>query len=289
MNNKIILNEIQLDEIRILAKELRQARGFGDDIPIANDIFSIIEDMKILLLEYPIKTDGDKQAFSAVLLYSEEEDTILTFIGLNTADFFDKQIFAIAHELYHYTTRTASHLSRLSEEESSLDEVLANRFTAEFLLPKITLESIILKEFRSSTLQNIQLKVLLRFIARIQCSWWLPFRSITKRLKEICAISEEQYTQLYLIDERNLEGEYGRIGLATNRDIFIKLNNPTNSIGTSPSNQEIIIRNFEDNIIDEDQFYEIMDLFGKKPKDFGYESNVSEEDISDINSTFDKE
>ena len=289
MNHSISLNEIQIENIRKLAGDERRKLGFIGETPIANDIFTILENMNILLLEYPIKSDDVKPAFSAALMCSTEGDKELVFIGLNTADFFDKQIFAIAHELYHFYTKTGSHLSRLSEEEDSYVEAEANRFAAEFLLPESILKSIVLDEFKTSSLRKIQTKMLLRFIARLQCVWWLPYRSLVKRLREIDAVSDEQYERLYNIDERDLDGEYGRMGKAINKEVFVKLNTATNNIGTSPKDIEIIIRNFEDGIIDEDKLINTLNLFNKKPDDFGYKFEVSDEDIDEFEKFFNEE
>lgn len=284
--NPLTLNEVQVDEIRKLAGDERRFLGFVGETPIANDIFTILDRLDIMLLEYPIESEGDRPAFSAAIMYSEEGDKKLTFIGLNTADFYDKQIFAIAHELYHYYTKSGSHLSRPEDEESSLIEVKANRFAAEFLLPETVLESIVLDEFKTSSLEKIQHKALLRFIARLHCTWWLPYRSLVRRLHEIGAITSEQYAELYSIDERDLQGEYGKAGLATNKDEFLKLNQPTKNIGTSPNEIEIIIRNFEDNLIDEDKFAETLSLFNRTPDEFGYEIKVSQEDIDELDAFF---
>ena len=284
--NPIMLNEVQVDEIRKLAGDERRFLGFVGETPIANDIFTILDRLDIMLLEYPIESEGDRPAFSAGIMYSEEGDKKLTFIGLNTADFYDKQIFAIAHELYHYYTKSGSHLSRPEDEESSLIEVKANRFAAEFLLPETVLESIVLDEFKTSTLEKVQHKTLLRFIARLHCTWWLPYRSLVKRMHEIGAISAEQYAELYSVDERDLQGEYGKIGQAINKEVFLKLNQPTKNIGTSPNEIEIIIRNFEDNLIDEDKFAETLSLFNRTPDEFGYEIKVSQEDIDELDAFF---
>lgn len=284
--NPITLNEVQVDEIRKLAGDERRFLGFVGETPIANDIFTILDRLDIILLEYPIEPEGDRPAFSAAIMYSEEGDKKLTFIGLNTADFYDKQIFAIAHELYHYYTKSGSHLSRPEDEDNSLIEVKANRFAAEFLLPETVLESIVLDEFKTSSLEKIQHKALLRFIARLHCTWWLPYRSLVRRLHEIGAITSEQYAELYSIDERDLQGEYGKAGLATNKDEFLKLNQPTKNIGTSPNEIEIIIRNFEDNLIDEDKFAETLSLFNRTPDEFGYEIKVSQEDIDELDAFF---
>ena len=287
--NPITLNEVQVDEIRKLVGDERRFLGFVGETPIANDIFTILDRLDIMLLEYPIESEGDRPAFSAAIMYSEEGDKKLTFIGLNTADFYDKQIFAIAHELYHYYTKSGSHLSRPEDEESSLIEVKANRFAAEFLLPETVLESIVLDEFKTSTLEKVQHKTLLRFIARLHCTWWLPYRSLVKRMHEIGAISAEQYAELYSVDERDLQGEYGKIGQAINKEVFLKLNQPTKNIGTSPNEIEIIIRNFEDNLIDEDKFAETLSLFNRTPDEFGYEIKVSQEDIDELDAFFSRE
>ncbi len=283
--NRVKLNEVQIDEIRKLAGEKRRSLGFLET-PIANDIFTILDRLDIMLLEYPIEPEGDRPAFSAAIMYSEEGDNNLTFIGLNTADYYDKQIFAIAHELYHYFTKSGSHLSRPEDEKSSLIEVNANRFAAEFLLPQTALESIVLDEFKTSSLKKVQHKALLRFIARLHCTWWLPYRSLVKRLYEIDAISSVQYTELYAVNERDPEGEYVKTGLATNKEEFLKLNKPTKNIGTSPNEVEIIIRNFEDNLIDEDKFAEALRLFNKTPDEFGYEIKVSQDDLDELDAFF---
>lgn len=287
--NPIKLNEVLVDEIRKLAGDKRLSLGFVGETPIANDIFTILDRLDIMLLEYPIESEGNRPAFSAAIMYSEEGDKKLTFIGLNTADYYDKQIFAIAHELYHYYTLSGSHLSRPEEEESSLIEVKANRFSAEFLLPETVLESIVLDEFKTSSLEKIQHKTLLRFIARLHCAWWLPYRSLVRRLHEIDAITTEQFEELYTVDERGLQGEYGKIGQAINKDVFLKLNQPTKNIGTSPNKIEIIIRNFEDNLIDEDKFTETLRLFNRTPDEFGYKIKVSKEDIDELVAFFRRE
>ncbi|WFF74436.1 ImmA/IrrE family metallo-endopeptidase [Proteiniclasticum sp. QWL-01] len=284
--NPITLNELQIEEIRKLAEENRQTQGYVGDTVIANDIFTILDNLEIKLLEYPIQSEGDRPAFSAALMHSEDNESRVTFIGLNTADYFDKQIFAIAHELYHYYTKSGSHLSRDQVEGSNLIEVKANRFAAEFLLPKKVLESIILEEFRTSSLQKIPTKILIRFIARLHCTWWLPYRSLVRRLEEIKAISPDQYKDLYSVKERDPEGEYWKIGQAFNKDVFLKLNQQTFNIGTSPNEIEIIIRNFEDNLIDEDHFTETLRLFNRTPDEFGFEIRASQEDVDELDAFF---
>jgi len=282
MNQKHELSALDIESIRQLAHDQRFALGFAGEPPLANDILMILEKLNIILLEFPIETESDKPAFSAVILCSQEGGEDLVFIGLNTADYYDRQIFAIAHELYHYFTKTGSHLSRQEGPEIDVVEAKANRFAAEFLLPEDVLRRRVLEEFKSYSLADIQTKVLLRFIARLHCTWWLPYRSLVKRLWEIKAITKRQYQELYRIDERDKEGEYGRIGRSTQSDIFSKLNTATKTIDTSPRAIETILRNFEDGLIDEDTFANTLRLFNKDPADFGYEILISQDDVDEI-------
>jgi Zn-dependent peptidase ImmA (M78 family) len=281
MKQNIVLNELQVEEIRKLAEKERQTLGFIGEVPIGEAIFRALDTLGIILLEYPIDSEGDRQAFSASLLYSEVDGNELVFLGLNTADYLDKQIFAVAHELYHYFTKSGSHLSRLNGD-GDLIEAMANRFAAEFLLPQSILKSIVLKGFKRSCLQDIRLKTLLRFIARLQCAWWIPYRSLVRALREIDAIDSEQYDLLYTIEERDSSGEYWKYGEAINGDIFLKLNTVTLDIGTSPENIELIIRNFEDDLIDEHLFVETLNLFRKRPEDFGYFHEIASDDLAEF-------
>ena len=276
MNSEITLTEFQAEEIRSFVSKKRRELGVIEEIPIANDIFNILENTNIVLIEFPIKSESNSPGFSALTYFNSDED--LVFIGVNTADYFDKQIFAIAHELYHYYTKKDSHITRIIEIETDLVEFQANRFAAEFLLPEKTLASLIFRGFQTSSLENMQIKTVLRFIARLQCTWWLPYRSLVKRLSEAGAISMEQYKILYDINERDLDGDYGRIGRATNEEIFIKLNTKTNKIGISPKEIDSIIRNFEDGIISDEELAKTLNLFNIKPEDFGIRVGVTEED-----------
>lgn len=287
MKQSKVLDELQVEDIRKLAKKERQTLGFIGKTPIGSTIFRILDTLGIILLEYPVKSEGKRQAFSAALLYSEVDGEELVFLGLNTADYLDKQIFAVAHELYHYYTKSGSHLSRLNGDDH-LVEAIANRFAAEFLLPQNILKSIVLEEFKSSCLQDVLPKTLLRFIARLQCAWEVPYRSLVRALYEIHAIDSQQYELLYEIDERDPSGEYWKYGKAINGDVFVRLNTVTLGVGTSPKNIELIIRNFEDDLIDEHLFIQALQLFQKKPEDFDYSPEVSSEDLAEFEDLWDE-
>ncbi|SCZ81380.1 ImmA/IrrE family metallo-endopeptidase [Acidaminobacter hydrogenoformans] len=282
---KVELSDLQLDHIIKLSRDLRRSVGYVGDVVIGYNVFSILDTLGIALLEYPIDSKNSKPAFSAAMIYSEENNERFAFIGLNTADYLDNQIFSIAHELYHFCTKTGSHLSRIESDNNQIED-MANRFAAEFLLPETCLKSLILEEFKQTSLEDISRNTLLRLIARLQCHWYLPYRSVVRRLYEISAITHEQLVEFYDINERDLNGEYGRLGQAIDQDTFIKLNDPTYKIGTSAKEIEIIIRNFEDHLIDEDKFAAALSLFNRTPEEFGFHINVSNEDIDEFEAFF---
>ena len=60
--------------------------------------------------------------------------------------------------------------------------------------------------FGSSNMRDVTDNRALRFIARIQCDWWLPFQAIINRLFEEGYINVNQYDKLYAIDCRNETG-----------------------------------------------------------------------------------
>lgn len=49
---------------------------------------------------------------------------------------------------------------------------------------------------------------------------------------------------------------------------------------------DIIIRNFEDGLINEDKLTVTLGLFNKSPDDFGYRVNVSNEDEEEFDAFF---
>lgn len=274
------LNIKTIEEIKDLARKQRLVLGYGEDTSIANDLQTVLEKEGITLIQYPIPSGNKKERpqLSAMLYCSDP----FNYVCVNTADYYDKQVFAIAHELYHYYTKIGS---RSCWQESNADddvEIKANRFAAEFLLPESALKRRVVDEFSSYSLQNIQIQTVLRFIARLHCTWHLPYQSLVKRLREIDAITESQYQELYAIEERNSESAYYRIGRSTCDEIFTKLNTITNAVGTSAHAIETIVRNFEHNLIDEQAFSDTLKLFNKDPADFGYEISISQDALDEI-------
>lgn len=278
-NNQVILSSRNVAEIKQLASSARSLFGVNQSVPVGNDIRMVLEKNDIWLCEYPFSESGDTHTYGNIVMFKTGEKTI-TFIGLNTASYYDEQIFALAHEIYHYTTKTGNAYSSEPDEEDKETEKKADRFAAEFLLPADVLGNMIAMTFDSTCLDDVPEGRLLRFVARIQCDWWLPYQSIVNRLFEEGYISEKKYVSLYEIDCRSNDSLYCKILNSTDSKISELLNTKTMTIGVSATIIDCVISNFEDGFIDEDEFIKILGLFGKKPEDYGIDVIVElDEDL----------
>jgi len=285
MNKIRYLSLKQTEEIKHLASEIRRSFGIVNDIPIANDIFMLLDKKGIILCQYPFKASEGSHT-DATITWFEMENEPLTFIGLNTAIYYDEQIFAVAHELYHYITKSGKAYDSDLEEEDQLTERKADRFAAELLLPHSALESLIVNEFDSKDLREVPIQRIIRFLARLQCEWCLPYHSLVKRLLEEGYLEQEQYATLYQIDDRDKMGNYARICNGIDSEKYQLLNNKTNKKGISGKVMEIMIQNYEDGYLTDDEFVNLLALFEKTPSDFGFDLSISNEDLDDLENLY---
>lgn len=267
--NSIVLNEKQIYEVKSLASKARQLFGVYPNVPIGNDIKLLLEKNGILLCEYPFPDTNGTHTYGNITWFKVDNDTI-TFIGLNTSSFYDEQIFAIAHEIYHYTTQTGKAYTPDMEYEDKIIEKQADRFAAELLLPPEALRTAVMETIGSADMKDVSEARILRFVARIQCDWWLPFQAIINRLYEEGFIDISQYDRLYEIDCRNEDGIYRRLLKNVDSEISELLNKKTKTIGVSNKVVETIISNYEDGLIDDDEFVRTLGMFDKNPEDFGF-------------------
>ena len=270
MNNEYVLNQAEIDEVKQLAIETRKTFGVYLNVPLGNDIRIILENEGILLCEYPFADSDGTHTYGNITWFKLGDDTI-TFIGLNTSSYYDEQIFALAHEIYHYRTKTGKAYSPDVEVEDENIEKKADRFAAELLLPAEELKKIIYSSFERYEISEVPELKILRLIARLQCEWWLPYRALVKRLFEEGHINSVTYSNLFDIECREENSTYSKILASTDQEIAKLLNKKTKSVGVSNSVLETIINNYEDNLIGDDEFVRLLSIFGKKPDDYGFD------------------
>lgn len=285
MNKNVVLNDFEVEELQRLADEARKSFGIYGDVPIANDLFVLLEQKGIVICQYPFPTTKKSHTDANITRFELDENS-LVFIGLNTAIYYDEQIFALAHELYHYITKTGKAYNSEIEYEDQLTEKKADRFAAELLLPSDVLHSTVVKQFKSTNLMGITELRLLRFIARLQNEWWLPYRSLVLRLHEEGYIDKSCANRLFEINDRDKNSVYGKIFFSLAPDCYEKLNTATKRTDISASVLEIFIQNYEDGSMTDDEFAELLKLFDKKPSDFGFDFNVEENDLNELQELF---
>lgn len=268
MKNDIQLSAIQIEEIRSLAISTRK-EWVGEDVPIGSDIPMLIEKKGIYLCEYPFKAAQNSHTDATITRF-ETGDEPLVFIGLNTSLYYDEQIFALAHELYHFLTHTGKAYDNAADAEDKITERMADRYAAELLLPESPLKSNIILEFRQENLNRISRLRILRFIAALQGTWWLPYRSILLRLQEEGYLDDEMFSELFREDARDPESSYAKIFRTLDPDIYKLLNCRTEKKGVTQNVLEAVIRNYEDDAISDDEFIQDLQVFGIAPSDLGF-------------------
>ena len=283
MNHNYKLTDEQIEKVKVLAENARRDLGVFPNVPVADDINMLIEKKNIYICEYPFQTSEGSHT-DATITWFETNNGPMTFIGLNSALFFDEQVFALAHELYHFQTKTGKAYINELDEEDTATERMADRFAAELLLPRDELRSSVRLEFPNEAIKEANILRILRFIARLQCKWWLPYQSIVLRLYEEGHIEKCLYDQLYSIDARAENSEYGKILKSIDEEKYKRFNTRTKRKRISTCVLEIIIQNFEDGIIGEDEFVECLEVFGHTPEDFGF--TIRKEEDADLNLLF---
>lgn len=263
---KIKLSTEQVNQVKVLVSEVRKELGVYADVPVAADLQSILEKKNIIVCEQKFSKNID-----AAITIFESNGERMVFIGLNSSLYYDEQLFALAHELYHYQTETGA---AYKDKEDDITERKADRFAAELLLPSEVLQ----KYVNGIDLNAESFARVWRIIARLQSKWWLPYRAIVNRMYEEGYLSERVYQKLFEAEYRNPESEYGRILVNISKEIFQLLNSVTETNSISNNVIEITIQNFEDGLISEDEFIDALNTFGKKPQDFGFDIRAVNDD-----------
>lgn len=278
MKNKRILNTRDVKKLRYLANETRKHWGVFFDVPVGNDLVKLLEDKEnIIICEYPFKTISESHTDATITIF-ETNYGKLTFMGLNSSIYMDEQIFALAHELYHYLTQTGKAYHLEDDVEDAVDEAKADRFAAELLLPFDALTSKVEKYFPDGSITGAPYLRLLRFVAVLQGEWWLPFRSVVMRLHEENIITTAQYEELMNTDCRDLKGDYSKIFENLDPTSHKILNYKSEKIRISQEAINATISNYEDGDISYEELVETLELFNMHPSDFGYTVTVELDD-----------
>jgi Zn-dependent peptidase ImmA (M78 family) len=240
-----VLTASSVEDIRRKAEERRSALGFGLSAPIGAKAFNCLDQMKILTTRFPV----DDQNFAAFIGRRSDQDVVF----INTVLPKGKQHFAAAHELYHawFDRDALNSWSTICEIEdgggSTLREMLANRFAAEFLVPRWGI-----KMYYDSLPQHFDLA---DTIVLLSDYYEVPVKTIILRLEEeayITAKKKEEFlldSAVAIYDERRKE-----LGL------HATMEEPTYDRNVSPSFYAILRKNLGDERISRGKFDELHKL-----------------------------
>ncbi|MCK4259452.1 MAG: ImmA/IrrE family metallo-endopeptidase [Halanaerobiales bacterium] len=181
-------------EVLYFQKEYTGAR----DNVLQDDIFRIIEERSdVDLILFPIEDD---ELCGFICEYKGQ-----VFIYINSYLPYEKQIFAVAHEVYHLvadTHRELLHLKNLEDgnDQFNIEERKANLFAALLLVPDESLkkELSLLKVKNSSDLDE------LKFI-KLMDTFAVPYKTIVLRLYEMEIINERDTEKWISIPDREID------------------------------------------------------------------------------------
>ena len=177
--------ELSPSEIKQVKKQAKDLRGtYGVAAPIGKNIFSMISQNDDIIFQLQDFKDSDVDAM--IIKYSK--DSIRKYIVINSEKPLINQIFAAAHEFYHYqfsfngTTRDSF---VCSFDKNDKEEIKANRFAAEFLLPEEALKTE-LEGFQKFQTKYDEQPVVnqIVFCFSLVFKYALPLKAVLYRLQE---------------------------------------------------------------------------------------------------------
>lgn len=233
---------------------------------IKEDIFKILE-MNCKVIYYPI---ADDEICGFVYSFKNHK-----FVYINSYIPFEKQIFTAAHELYHIwysDIKTGELLKSVVLEETinfrdiKAEDIKANRFGAEFLVPK----DVLLNELQIRKINKNFIG--LREIVELMDIFLVPYKTIVRRLYEIEYLTEDKCIELLKEEDRK---ENIGVMLWQKRLKLCKRNNERTKEIKLDDMVDMALRLYEKQQITYDKLKYILSLSNCTPEEF----NISEEKI----------
>ena len=177
--------ELTSQEIKQIKKQSKDSRGiYGVNAPIETNIFSFIsqnDDIVFQLHEFK-----DSALDAMIIKYSPQSER--KYIVINSDKPLINQVFAAAHEFYHYKYSFAGNTRNsfiCSFNENIKEEIKANRFAAEFLLPEGALKTELEAFLRfHENFEESPIHKQIAFCLTLVIKYALPLKAVLYRLKE---------------------------------------------------------------------------------------------------------
>jgi Zn-dependent peptidase ImmA (M78 family) len=191
------LSKSEISKIKTLAREKRVDFGIA---PIGKNIFDyIMSKEKNLYFETQPFENKDLDA----LIFMPSRTSDIAFIILNTNQPLLNQIFATAHEYYHYLTdlemiKKNPHVCSLSHLKDKMEQK-ASRFAAEFLLPEEALRIEVddfLTLYNVNELDKVDFADIAILCYKLTIRYCLPLKAVIIRLYEERLIGPQKFSHM---------------------------------------------------------------------------------------------
>lgn len=256
--------EIIQEKIKILRQQVDLGNYYG------RSIFDVIEKLPIednytLLFRLPFKNNG----LAGFVGYKNECFSVF----LNSNKTLGYEIFTAAHEIYHLLENKSiiKEKTVLEEDEknrsSEMREIIADMFAAELLMPA----SDILSQFDllMSSIKNLDETV----IINLQQQYYVEYKAVTKRLRELSIIDEKLEQKLNGILNKN----NGLSKLTQKLGFSNMLNEPSKVVYLPKKLLKAVEENYRNGFTSYDDLVVLFSYCDAIPEKFGYE----EEDLSE--------
>ena len=178
--------ELSSDEILQIKNQSKDARGrYGLNAPIGTNIFSFLEQKGDIVFQLQDFKESELDAM--IIKYSAKSQK--KYIIINSDKPLINQIFAAAHEFYHYLysfigNSQDSIVCTFSKNDK--EEIKANRFAAEFLLPEEALKDEVnsFSKFIDGKFLNAPIARQIVFCFYLTTKYSIPLKAVMYRLKE---------------------------------------------------------------------------------------------------------
>jgi Zn-dependent peptidase ImmA (M78 family) len=178
--------ELSFDEILQIKNQSKDARGrYGLNAPIGTNIFSFLEQKGDIVFQLQDFKESELDAM--IIKYSAKSQK--KYIIINSDKPLINQIFAAAHEFYHYLysfigNSQDSIVCTFSKNDK--EEIKANRFAAEFLLPEEALKDEVnsFSKFIDGKFLNAPIARQIVFCFYLTTKYSIPLKAVMYRLRE---------------------------------------------------------------------------------------------------------
>lgn len=178
--------ELTSDEILQIKNQAKDARGrYGLNAPIGTNIFSFLEQKGDIVFQLQDFKESELDAM--IIKYSAKSQK--KYIIINSDKPLINQIFAAAHEFYHYLYSFIGNPQNsivCTFSKNDKEEIKANRFAAEFLLPEEALKDEVysFSKFIDGKFLNAPIARQIVFCFYLTTKYSIPLKAVMYRLME---------------------------------------------------------------------------------------------------------